>query len=226
MYLDSKTFSNLNIINKMQITHKKVNKTKKVVRKGKKMSGGSRKVNRTRKVGGNRSRKVGRSRKMVGGYIPIGSGANIRNDVKRWEKEEKRNRQEVQNKVRQYMSNLTSTNKTTKEKRAAVNILKEIMIAKEKKGILYVEDIEKIEKQVSKRLLPSGTFFTHRKQNAFKKAQRQFEVDAAYKGLIPPPKPIRWRGRMLSSQSKTPKPRLYTSAAKKAKSQKGAKKFK
>ena len=51
----------------MPITHKKVNRTKKVVRKGKKMSGGNRKVNRTRKVGGNRSRKVGRSRKMVGG---------------------------------------------------------------------------------------------------------------------------------------------------------------
>ena len=53
----------------MPITHKKVNKTKKAVRKGKKMSGGNRKVNRTRKVGGNRSRKVGRSRKMVGGAL-------------------------------------------------------------------------------------------------------------------------------------------------------------
>jgi hypothetical protein len=70
LYLDSKTFSNLNIINKMPITHKKVNRTKKVVRKSIKMSGGrSRKVaGRSRKVAG-RSRKVaGRSRKMsVGG---------------------------------------------------------------------------------------------------------------------------------------------------------------
>jgi hypothetical protein len=44
----------------MPTNHKKVNRTRKVVRKGKKMSGGSRKVNRTRKV-------AGRSRKMVGG---------------------------------------------------------------------------------------------------------------------------------------------------------------
>ena len=49
----------------MPTNHKKVNKTKKVVRKSKKMSGGNRKVNRTR--------KVGRSRKMVGG-----SGTNHR----------------------------------------------------------------------------------------------------------------------------------------------------
>ncbi len=198
----------------MPITHKKVNKTKKVVRKSKRISGGSRKVNRTRKVAG-RSRKVaGRIRKMVGGYP--GSGVNISSNVKGWKEEEQRKRQEVQNKVRQYMSNLTSTNKTTKEKRTAVNILKEIMIAKETKRFIYPKDIREIENQVSKRLLPSGTFFTHRKKNAFKKAQRQFVVDAAYKGLIPPPEPIRWRGRMLSSQSKTPKPRLYTSAAKKA----------
>jgi hypothetical protein len=50
--------------------NRKVNRTRKVVRKGKKMSGGNRKVNRTRKVAG-RSRKVaGRSRKMVGGKRP------------------------------------------------------------------------------------------------------------------------------------------------------------
>jgi hypothetical protein len=50
--------------------NRKVNRTRKVVRKGKKMSGGNRKVNRTRKVAG-RSRKVaGRSRKMVGGKQP------------------------------------------------------------------------------------------------------------------------------------------------------------
>jgi hypothetical protein len=51
----------------MPTKNKKVNRTKKVVRKGKKMSGGSRKMNRTKKVAP-RNKKVGsRSRKMVGG---------------------------------------------------------------------------------------------------------------------------------------------------------------
>ena len=203
----------------MPITHKKVNRTKKVVRKGKKMSGGNRKVNRTRKVGG-RSRKVGRSRKMVGGYP--GSGVNVSKDVNRWMKAEQANRQQVQTTVRKYMNILTSTNKTTEEKRAAVNILKKIMIAKETKGIIYPKDISEIEKQVSKRLLPSGTLFTHRKQNAFKKARRKFEVDAAYKGLIPPPMPINWTKPMLHSDSaflleqkrSAPKPSYYTPKAK------------
>ena len=61
----------------MPTNHKKVNRTRKVIRKGKKMStGGSRKINRTRKVVprnkkvGSRSRKIaGRSRKMRGGKL-------------------------------------------------------------------------------------------------------------------------------------------------------------
>ena len=64
----------------MPTNHKKVNKTRKVIRRGKKMSaGGSRKVNRTRKVAPrnkkvSRSRKVGgRSRKMVGRSRKVGS---------------------------------------------------------------------------------------------------------------------------------------------------------
>ena len=59
----------------MPITHKKVNRTKKVVCKGKKMSGGSRKVNSSRKV----VRKIGKmstgsSRKIAGRSRKVGGG--------------------------------------------------------------------------------------------------------------------------------------------------------
>ena len=115
----------------MPITHKKVNKTKKVVRKGKKMSGGNRKVNRSRKIV-RKSGKVGRSRKMVGGDYYRGTyvGPSMHPDAinERTARLEAKKRRQNRNAVKRQLliyESLAKTSKSSAIRAAAEGIIKQ-----------------------------------------------------------------------------------------------------